>query len=65
MWFLTWCNHDFMLLGPYAEEGQIVGGIQFTDHTAGLVCQLTDQPCILDRSGIIQSGFYGNTCNKV
>lgn len=44
-----------MLFGPDAEKCQIIGGVQFPHNTGSFICQLTNQPSILNSGSIVQS----------
>ena len=58
---LTRCNHDFMLLGSDAQEGQVILGVNVADRAARLGRQLVEQASVLHCCGIIQRGPYRNT----
>ena len=49
-----------MLLGTYAQECEVIGGVKVPHHTARLVCESTDEASVLDGGGVVQCALNGD-----
>lgn len=58
---LTWSDHDLVLLGANAEEGEVVLGVDVPHGASGLHHQLVDQAGVLHRAGVVQSRLDGDS----
>ena len=59
---LTWGHHDLVFLGPDAQEGQFVVGVEVTHRCLGLPGQLVQESSVLHCSGIVHGGPDRDTC---
>lgn len=62
--FLTWSNHDLILLGADTQKGEVILGVDVSYSAPGLHHQLVDQSSILHCAGVVQSRFDGDSWEK-
>eukprot|EP00442_Polarella_glacialis_P008150 CAMPEP_0115103966 /NCGR_PEP_ID=MMETSP0227-20121206/34964_1 /TAXON_ID=89957 /ORGANISM="Polarella glacialis, Strain CCMP 1383" /LENGTH=107 /DNA_ID=CAMNT_0002500653 /DNA_START=141 /DNA_END=464 /DNA_ORIENTATION=+ len=57
----VWCHHDLVLLGADPEKGQVILGVQVTNHTACLGRQLGDECGVLQGLPAVEGGTDWHT----
>lgn len=60
----TRCDHDLVLLGAHAQEGQVILGVDVSYGAPGLHHQLVDQCRVLHRAGVVQGRLDGDSWRR-